>query len=154
MQNIVIRKMTIDDIASVSSLEAKCLGQEAWSEKSFVDILEKDYYEFYLAFATINDELRHIATVGFTKSLDEADVSNVCVDENFRGRGVAYKLLSGAINEMVEKGVLHFTLEVRERNSAAINLYKKLGFESAGVRPNFYNNPADNAVIMWKHIDN
>ena len=41
-------------------------------------------------------------------------------------------------------------LEVRKTNIPAIELYNKLGFKSEGVRPGFYENPKDDALIMWK----
>ena len=49
-----------------------------------------------------------------------------------------------------KEGITDFTLEVREGNKSAIGLYEKLGFESAGIRKNFYSNPVENALIMWK----
>ena len=51
-----------------------------------------------------------------------------------------------------QKGIKAFTLEVRESNLAAISLYQKLGFVSAGIRKNFYDAPKENAVIMWKYL--
>lgn len=148
-ENICVRKMQLDDTSSVVALEKASLGQEAWGENSFNDVFTKDYYYFYLAF--INDI--HVGTVGFTRSFDEADISNVCVNEKYRKNGVGYTLLNIAMEKMIAEGVLHFTLEVREKNIAARNLYSKLGFIEEGVRPNFYSNPTDNAVIMWKHLE-
>lgn len=145
---LYIRQVNLEDAAMVASLEAECLGQEAWSEKSFYDSLGKECYSFFAAF--IGDV--HVGTVGFTKSLDEADVSNVCVARAHRKKGIASRLLQHGIDELAKQGILHFTLEVREKNDSALNLYKKLGFESAGIRPDFYSNPNDNAVIMWKHL--
>ena len=48
-------------------------------------------------------------------------------------------------------GISDFTLEVRASNTPAIKLYEKLGFESAGIRPGFYEKPKEDANIMWKH---
>jgi ribosomal-protein-alanine N-acetyltransferase len=47
--------------------------------------------------------------------------------------------------------VTAYTLEVRVSNAAAIHLYEKLGFESVGIRPNFYTKPKEDALIMWKN---
>lgn len=47
-------------------------------------------------------------------------------------------------------GVENFTLEVRESNLPAIRLYESLGFVTEGIRKNFYRNPNENALIMWK----
>ena len=45
-------------------------------------------------------------------------------------------------------GLEKLTLEVRESNSAAISLYTKMGYVSDGIRPKFYENPRENAIIM------
>ena len=47
-------------------------------------------------------------------------------------------------------GVKAFTLEVRVSNEAAIHMYEKVGFVSEGIRPGFYEKPAEDAMIMWK----
>ena len=46
-------------------------------------------------------------------------------------------------------GLLEFTLEVRVGNKPAIRAYEKVGFESEGIRPNFYSHPKEDALIMW-----
>ena len=48
------------------------------------------------------------------------------------------------------EGVSAYTLEVRISNEAAIHMYEKLGFVSEGIRPNFYEKPTEDAMIMWK----
>lgn len=48
------------------------------------------------------------------------------------------------------RGVENFTLEVRESNLPAVRLYESLGFTVEGIRKNFYRDPAENALIMWK----
>ena len=47
-------------------------------------------------------------------------------------------------------GITAFTLEVRKSNQVAIHVYEKLGFVSVGIRPNFYEKPQEDAVIMWR----
>jgi ribosomal-protein-alanine N-acetyltransferase len=49
-----------------------------------------------------------------------------------------------------ERGASSFTLEVRVSNASAIHLYEKLGFQSVGIRKNFYEKPTEDAMIMWK----
>ena len=46
-------------------------------------------------------------------------------------------------------GIMYWTLEVRVSNSAAIHLYEKIGFTSAGIRPGYYEKPKEDANIMW-----
>lgn len=72
---------------------------------------------------------------------------NVAVDPERRRRGVATRL----IRRMVEEagGGLPFTLEVRVSNRDAIAMYERLGFRSAGVRPRYYQDNGEDALIMW-----
>lgn len=59
--------------------------------------------------------------------------------------------LTELLKEGKNRGVAHFTLEVRVSNAPAIHLYEKLGFTSAGIRKNFYDCPKEDAMIMWRH---
>ena len=55
------------------------------------------------------------------------------------------------MEETKKEGIEAFTLEVRATNMPAIKLYEKLGFTKAGIRKNFYENPKEDAIIMWKN---
>ena len=89
---------------------------------------------------------------GYLQVLDEADITNVAVDAASRRDGVGESMLQELMRRGAQKGIKAFTLEVRESNLAAISLYQKLGFASAGIRKNFYDAPKENAVIMWKYL--
>ena len=86
-----------------------------------------------------------------TSIAGEGDISNVAVYEKYRNNSIATQLLTKLLELGTEQyGILAFTLEVRSQNAAALRLYEKLGFLSEGIRPNFYERPKDDAVIMWK----
>jgi ribosomal-protein-alanine N-acetyltransferase len=80
----------------------------------------------------------------------EGNITNVAVDMALRNRGIGTRMLRYLIGEGEQKGLSAFTLEVRAGNAAAIHVYEKLGFRSEGIRPNFYEKPVEDAVIMWK----
>ena len=143
--DILIRRMEENDIESVSLLEAKSFSKP-WSSNAFLDTLNNECYAFYVAY--IGKE--HVATAGFTITKPEADISNVCVKDIYRKQGIARKLLSYMMDDIAKEGVVDFTLEVRAGNTAAINLYTVLGFKNEGVRKNFYEQPREDAIIMWK----
>lgn len=86
-----------------------------------------------------------------TNIAGEGDITNVAVREQYRGRKIASALMEALLKLGRERyGIKAFTLEVRSQNTAARNLYEKLGFVSKGVRPGFYEKPKDDAVILWK----
>lgn len=72
------------------------------------------------------------------------------MDERYRKKGFARLLLRELMQKSAASGVENFTLEVRESNLPAIRLYESLGFVTEGIRKNFYRNPNENALIMWK----
>ena len=59
-------------------------------------------------------------------------------------------MLQYLIEDGYQNGLTAFTLEVRVSNQNAIHVYEKLGFFSEGIRPNFYEKPTEDAMIMWK----
>lgn len=81
---------------------------------------------------------------------DEGELFQIGTLTGFRGRGIAEKLLGELLEKMREKGASVCFLEVRSRNSAAISLYEKIGYERVSVRKNYY--PDDDAIIMRKDL--
>lgn len=140
-----LRKMKPEDLQQVSELEKACFSAP-WSYQDFEYALQKDYYTFVVA----EENGQIIGQAGLIQSLDEADLTNVAVDKDYRNQKIASQLLEYLFQLGRINGVCAFTLEVRENNNAAIALYKKFGFVSEGIRKNFYDNPKENAVIMWK----
>lgn len=138
-------RMTAADCEAAAALEASC-SAEAWSAKAFADAAA-DPNALYIA-AWLDNQM--VGCCGLWQSFEEADICNVAVDESCRRRGIAQKMLEQLMLSGRERGILHFTLEVRSKNAPAIRLYEKLGFTAEGVRRRFYENPADDALIMWK----
>lgn len=142
---INIRLMDYSDVKQVSEIE-KQIFTSPWSEASFKETIVRDD-TIYLA-AYENEEIAGYC--GLWQSLDEADITNVAVKEEYRGRHIAKAMLTKLIELGVSKGIETFMLEVRESNKNAIGLYLGLGFEVVGIRKSYYQRPVENAVIMRK----
>jgi [ribosomal protein S18]-alanine N-acetyltransferase len=84
--------------------------------------------------------------------LDELHINNVAVRPGLRRRGFAATLLERVIEEATRQGAAKATLEVRRSNIAALRLYDRLGFTVSGVRPNYYSNPVEDALILWRSM--
>ena len=78
--------------------------------------------------------------------LDEGNINNIAVDENFRNKGIASGILNNIISQCKDRKVAVMFLEVNEHNESAIALYTKFGFEKIGERKNYYK--SGNAIIM------
>jgi ribosomal-protein-alanine N-acetyltransferase len=84
--------------------------------------------------------------------IDEAHITNLAVHPEYRGKGIGRMLLKGMIDYGIKNGIESFTLEVRESNLIAINLYSQLGFKKAGIRKGYYSDTNENALIMWLRL--
>src|SRR4051794_38016726 len=76
-------------------------------------------------------------------------IMNVAVDPDERRSGIATGLLAELVSR-IDDGHARFTLEVRQSNHAAIELYEKFGFRSAGLRRRYYQDNGEDALIMWR----
>lgn len=145
----IIREMTLADVDQVCVLEEMAFSMP-WHKESFIEMIEhKD--AMYLVAEEKNHPGRVIACCGMRHIVGEGDISNVVVHPDFRKRGVAYDMLTELLSRSKKKyGITEYTLEVRCSNAGAIRLYEKLGFVNEGIRKNFYEEPVEDAIIMWK----
>ncbi len=81
---------------------------------------------------------------------DQAHVTNVVVGADQRRRGVATRLLVALADDIIERGCVAWTLEVRASSEGAQELYRRFGFAPAGIRKRYYDNRED-AIVMWCH---
>ncbi len=81
---------------------------------------------------------------------DELHVNNLAVRPECRGAGVGRALLESVIGAAVSLGARRATLEVRRANRAALKLYERLGFSVVAVRKDYYTNPVEDALILWR----
>jgi len=139
-----IRKMTMEDLQQVCAIENETFS-DPWSEEDFRNSLQEANNAYLLA------ELDGVIAgyCGYWGIAGEGYIYNVAVKQEFRRRGLGYQMLKTLIDESADRGITSFTLEVRASNEPAIRLYESLGFESAGLRKDFYRKPKEDAVIMW-----
>ena len=81
---------------------------------------------------------------------DELHINTLAVSPDRRRQGLATFLLRAVMTETALEGVRRATLEVRESNTAAIQLYSRLGFTVSARRPKYYANPPEDALILWR----
>lgn len=146
---LVIRDMTEGDTPQVARLEEQIFSMP-WSEHAFRAEVGKEDRLFVVAY--LEEELAGYC--GVLALAGEGDITNVAVAPGFRRLGVGRQILSTVLAWGEQMGLTDFTLEVRTGNQPAISLYESLGFESAGVRRNFYEKPREDALIMWKRHGN
>ena len=139
----MIRKANEEDIRVITEIFSET--KTPWSEESVRASIEKD--EFYIL-----EEDEVCAAVAFSKIAPEGEILNFAVKNTRRRKGYGEKLLSESISKLCEEGIETVFLDVRESNTPAINLYRKIGFIETGVRKRFYQNPCEDALLMVLNI--
>ena len=148
MEEYSVRQLTADDLDDLLALEEACFSAP-WSRESYRRELEENDLANYWG---VFEEGRLIGFAGYWLILDEGHITNIAVAPERQNRGVGRFLLQGVINGCLAGGGKFLTLEVRASNQAALHLYEKAGFASAGTRPNYYDDPKEDAIIMWKTL--
>lgn len=82
--------------------------------------------------------------------LDEAHITILVVDAAYRRQGLGHALLVALLEEARQREMARATLEVRASNEGAIALYTSFGFKEAGRRKQYYQNPTEDARILWR----
>jgi ribosomal-protein-alanine N-acetyltransferase len=114
----------------------------------FQDEMKNPLSVFFVAMA--EDQI--VGYGGFWLILDEAHITSVTVRREERGQGLGRHVLRHLLERAAEQGACRVTLEVRESNTTARNLYLSEGFEQAGRRRNYYPKSGEDAVIMARAL--
>jgi len=137
-----VRRLAYSDLPAVVSIERRSFPAP-WSLAMFVLELSKPSG---ICLAAVEDG--ELAGYLVCSRYDRVwHLMNVAVTPERRRRGIASRLIARLLEEGGEE--LPFTLEVRVSNREAIAMYERLGFRSAGVRPRYYQDNGEDALIMW-----
>lgn len=122
----------------------------SWQENSFLQDLSYETSAYYGVY-----HLGHlIGFVALQIVLDEATITNIVIQQEFQGKGLAQRVWQMACYDLLQKGVNHIFLEVREFNVRAQQLYEILGFERYGRRRDYYQNPLEDALLYRMQLKN
>lgn len=135
--------MDVEGVHNVSNLSLK----EGWS----LSEISKEISNELANYIVLKYNAKVIAFAGAWIIAGEGQITNVAVHPNYRGKGYGNKVMKALIDHLNSKECYDITLEVRESNKIAQNLYESLGFKNEGIRKNFYADNKESAVIMWLH---
>lgn len=144
MAEPVLRRMTLSDVPAVHRLE-EAIFSMPWSEKDFVYEMTENKVARYLV---IEEAGEIIAFAGAHIILDQAHVTNIAVRQDCRGRGLGRMITRALMQYASNLGAEYLTLEVRQSNVTAQNLYKSLGFVKVNVRKRYYEDTGEDAWLM------
>ncbi len=137
------RLMKSEDIEKVYEIENQCFSMP-WSKHEIMESFSRE--DSIYCVIEKDDVVIGYAALFFV--LDEANIINIGINNEYRGIGAGEELLKYLINNVKGKNVSKIFLEVREGNHIAVKLYEKIGFKEIGIRKNFYQNPLENGIVM------
>jgi ribosomal-protein-alanine N-acetyltransferase len=125
--------------------------------ESFTNPWTRDMYAWELQnknvchiYVVRTDDCRVAGFCAFWLVFDEIHINNVALRPQCRQQGIGTALLCHVLTEAKALGARRATLEVRASNDGARRLYERLGFYVAGTRRNYYSNPVEDALILWR----
>lgn len=139
--------MVPDDLDEVMAIERRAF-KHPWSSELFRRELQHDWSTILVAERPEMDGMRLLGFIIFWLIYDEVHILNVATDSAERRKGIARTLLSECVERGRARGARLATLEVRRSNAGAIRLYESFGFRSAGIRPNYYADEGEDAIVM------
>jgi [ribosomal protein S18]-alanine N-acetyltransferase len=143
----VDRLATEQDLDAVADLEARCFTNPWTRDMLARELTQSDVGQVFVLRGPGN------VIVGFCSCwiiLDELHVNTVAVDTPYRRQGLGTQLMTAVMQEAARRGAIRATLEVRASNVAARKLYEALDFVVTAIRPQYYTQPEDDALIMWR----
>ena len=148
--NINIRKAVKGDLKTLVRLEQICFDKERFSSRQINYLITRSSGSFLVL--TENGQLAAFIVLLTRKTALGARIYSLAVSPGFRGKNYGVTLLEKAVELALKAGKKLLSLEVSEKNTAAIQLYRKFGFQVTGKRKAYYKDGSD-ALLMSMAID-
>ena len=145
---IRVRPARSDDLESVARIEADSFSTP-WSASTFASLLERAGPVLLVA------EGQDGVLVGYAVMWsygDQGELANIAVASGWRGFGIGSRLMDAILEAAEQTGVRELFLEVRESNTRANVMYEHRGFELVGRRPQYYERPREDALVLVKRF--
>ena len=138
-----VREMKQDDLRDILAIENKSF-KSPWTKRLFEETLFSPIAANFVI--TAGDEI--VGYLCLYTVEDEAHILNIAISPAHRQKGHASVLMDKVIEQMGEKGITQYYLEVREGNNEALGLYRKFGFTAIGKRKKYYTDTNEDALVM------
>src|SRR3954464_3488075 len=136
--------MTLDDLAAVQAIEQASFTSP-WPADAYRNEIQGNRMATYLV-ARAGGEI--VGFAGIWLMVDEAHITTFAIHPAWRRQGIGERLLLTLLDVSIGRHAREATLEVRLSNVAARRLYEKYGFRPVGLRPRYYTDDGEDALIM------
>ncbi len=141
---VLLRRMTLEDIPAVHEIDLLSFSLP-WPERSFrFELSDNPAARGWVA--EVEGRIAAMLLLWFI--VDEAHIATIATHPDFRRQGIGEQILVHALREAFTEGARRAFLEVRASNLAAQSMYKKYGFIVDGLRPKYYRDNNEDAILM------
>lgn len=148
-----LRPLQQSDLAAVGAIEQQSFPTPT-QEKVYRYELSENKLAHYQAVTTrqTNRYEQLLGYAGYWLIADEIHISTIAVDPQWRGCGLGELLLQNILYLAYEHSAALVTLEVRQSNQVAQDLYQKYDFDLSGTRRRYYRDTGEDALLMTIHL--
>lgn len=148
---VIVRPAIDADIESVALIEQSSFS-DPWPRPGFEPLVRAPRCMFIVAEEAPSDGVAGFSVARWVE--DEAELLNIAVADEQRGKGIGGAMLDHVVRELEERGIRHIFLEVRDSNTAARELYRSRGFRELSRRIGYYQRPLEDAIVLaWRRGD-
>lgn len=140
----MIRNMTLDDLDQVMEIEKEAF-HEHWKRKDFeYEVMENEFSTLKV----YEENGKILGMIGYYILFDDAQVTTLAVLKEAQGKKIGSMLMEHMLKACTQKKCAVVSLEVRQSNIKAINLYKKFDFIEMNIRKSYYEDGEDALFMM------
>ncbi len=150
----VVRRMSAVDVERVIALAASLKDAPHWRREAYLRALDPGATPVRIAFVAENP--KEGAVAGFAVACvmrPQAELESIAVRAADQRQGTGRKLFFAVVEELGAQGVRSVFLEVRASNQRARDFYRSLGWKETGLRPRYYAEPEEDAVLMGLELE-
>jgi ribosomal-protein-alanine N-acetyltransferase len=144
-QPFLIEPMKLSDLDAVMEIE-RVSFRSPWSRQVFLEEMSRDWAHVDVVRDAVTRQV--VAFGNYWLVADEVHVLNLASLPQARRAGHASRMLAHMIDFARRELCRYVTLEVRRSNAAALRLYRRFAFRAVGVRPNYYAEDQEDAIVM------
>ena len=146
---IEIRHLAGSDLDAVLGIAETIEEAPRWSREHYMEAIRADSSRPRVALVAVDSltaEVDGFAIAGLVAP--EAELESIAVAERAQRRGIGRRLIDALVEELGQRGIRELRLEVRASNQRAVRFYESQNFKQIGVRPRYYTDPQEDAVLM------
>jgi ribosomal-protein-alanine N-acetyltransferase len=150
---VTIRPMCAADIDQVLAIAAGLKDAPHWQRNAYTAALDKASTPRRIALVATKEPVDGVVGFAVANLLPpQAELESIAVRKDAQRLGIGSLLLGRLAAELKAAAVTEFLLEVRASNAAGLAFYRSSGWIMAGIRPRYYADPEEDAILMSRYL--